>query len=126
MDPTDTDELIAIGADVWAVLCNYRDDTKHAAEGARAYLVWTTGGMRYEHQQIYVRSRGGRWVTMWEASYRLTNFRPKCIPAGHPIRQLDAATRQRIELYPNRAAAEARATEMREASRRIATARRAR
>lgn len=118
----DVDQLRAAGADIWAVACNYREDTKAVRDGARAYLVWTSGGgFTAGGQQVRARSRGGRWITKWERVRRLTNFRATCIPAGHPLRN-DG----HVEIYPNRAAADARANEMAVISRREATASHAR
>lgn len=112
----DVDQLLDAGADVFAVVCNYREDTKTVRKGARAYLVWTTGGHDYVDQQVRVRSRGGRWITKWERAKRLTNFRAVTLPKGDPLRDSP-----HVELYPNRAAADARAAEMQLVSRREAT-----
>lgn len=112
----DVAQLIATGADVFAVACNYREDTKTVRKGARAYLAWTTGGNDYVDQQVRVRSRGGRWIQKWERAKRLTNFRAVTVTAGDPLRDS-----LHVELYPNRAAANARAAEMQLVSRREAT-----
>lgn len=112
----DIAQLLAADADVFAVACNYREATKIAAKGARAYLLWTTGGNDYVDQQVRVRSRGGRWITKWERAKRLTNFRSVTLPKGDPLR-----ARTDVEMYPNRAAADARAAEMQTVSRREAT-----
>lgn len=121
-DGIDVDQLIAAGADVWAVVCNYRENTKTVSDGARAFLVWTSGGAySMGQQQVRVRSRGGRWITKWDRVHRLTNFRAACIPVGHPMRGC-----REVELYPNRGAAESHAAELMMISRREATARHSR
>lgn len=112
----DVDQLLAAGADVFAVACNYRQSTNVAAIGARAYLLWTTGGHDYVDQRVRVRSRGRRWIVKWERAKHLTNFRAVTLPKGDPLR-----SSRDIELYPNRAAADARAAEMQLVSRREAT-----
>lgn len=112
----DVNQLLAADADVFAVACNYREATKAVGDGARAYLLWTTGGNDYIDQQVLVRSRGGRWIAKWERTRRLTNFRSVTLPNGNPLR-----ARTDVELYPNRAAADARAAEMQLVSRREAT-----
>jgi hypothetical protein len=117
----DVDELRERNGDLWAVACNYREATKTVRDGARAYLVWTTGGMGYQSQQVRVRSRGGRWITKWDRAARLTNFRAACVMASDPLYR-----DRQVELYLTRAAAEARAAEMMAVSRREATALQAR
>lgn len=118
MDPTD---LIALGRDVWAVACNYREPTKIASKGARAFVGTGGSGSGYADVQIVVRSRGGRRVRKWERCRRLTGFRAACVPVGHPMRQ-----RPDVWLFATRLQAEDVAASLIVVSRRDATARQAR
>lgn len=71
------------GLDVWAVVCNFREGTSAVREGAKAYLALPSG--LPENCQVVVRSRGGRWIRVWQRTRRLTNFRAMTIPAADPI-----------------------------------------
>lgn len=67
------------------IACNYTEGTNVAAQGARAYVVpLYLGGNLPERVMVRVRSRGGRWVTKWEAVHRLDNFRLATLPPEHP------------------------------------------
>jgi hypothetical protein len=76
-DLTDPGELLKLGRDVWAVACNYREATKIARDGAKAFVSHGGAGSGYSDLEVVVRSRGCR---------KLTNFRATCVPVGHPMR----------------------------------------
>jgi hypothetical protein len=59
-----TEEVRKRNADVWAVACNYREDTKVARDGAKAYVGHMGGGSGYSDLDVIVRSRGGRHVAL--------------------------------------------------------------
>jgi hypothetical protein len=65
------------------VQCNYVQGTHVASQGARAYVVRTSGGT--DRILILARSRSGRWVKKWEPVSRLTDFRAKILPPEHPL-----------------------------------------
>jgi hypothetical protein len=116
-----TEEVRKRNADVWAVACNYREDTKVARDGAKAYVGHMGGGSGYSDLDVIVRSRGGRHVKKWERCRRLTNFRAKCVPVGHPLR-----AREDVWFFPTKARAEEHAALLMIVSRRDATALKAR
>jgi len=66
-----------------AIACNFREGTSVARKGALAYVTLANPGGGSDRVSLLVRSRGGRWVTKWEAMHRLRNFRLKTIPPGH-------------------------------------------
>ena len=67
------------------IACNYAEGTHVAAQGARAYVIPIfLGGNLPERVMVRVRSRGGRWVTKWEATRRLDDFRLATLPPEHP------------------------------------------
>ena len=68
-----------------AVACNYAIATKMVSLGSLAYLINENPGWGGERVQILARSRGGRWIRKWEASWRLHNFRFKTIPPENPV-----------------------------------------
>lgn len=112
------EELREQGADIFAVVCNYREDTNTSRQGGKAYLAdyhWSGGG--YERVRVVARSRGGRWILKWETAKRLTNFRSTTIPAAHPDYR-----HENIGWHPNRADADAFAGTMMTVSRMYATA----
>lgn len=117
----DVQGILAVGGDVFAVACNFREGTKIVRDGARAYLGTWQAGNGNERIRIFARSRGGRWVTIWAPIRKLTNFRSTTIPVGHPMRSVDLDV-ECIRIHPNRASAEAHAAELMTASRREATA----
>lgn len=71
--------------DRYAIQCNYREATRVAVAGARAYLVCGNPGNGHDRVFVKVRSRGNRFVTKWEATGRLIDFRVKTIPPEHPL-----------------------------------------
>lgn len=119
----DVDDLIKRGRDVWTVVCNYRDPTKIAREGARAFVGRGGSGSGYSDVRVVARSRGGRQVSKWERCKKLTSFRATCVPVEHPMRDRD---RHDVWLFPTRGAAEEHAALLVAASRQDATASRAR
>jgi hypothetical protein len=68
-----------------AMACNYAEPVSEAACGALAWVRWPNWGGGNDRVPLLVRSRGGRWIEKWEAMHRLTNFRLKTIPPGHPL-----------------------------------------
>lgn len=71
------------------IVCNYREATKVAARGAKAYVSLTNVGNGFDRIYVVVRSRGGRWIRKWEAMYRLGNFRIKSLPPENPQYELE-------------------------------------
>lgn len=71
--------------DLQVIACNMAEGTRSASEGALAYVLRTNPGGGHDHIVLLIRSRGGRWITKWEAMRRLTNFRLKAIPPAHPL-----------------------------------------
>lgn len=69
--------------EIRAIACNFAEGTNIAREGARAYLLWRTGGDN-RRCEVLVRARDGRWVKKWEAIYRLDKFRLVRIPEAAP------------------------------------------
>lgn len=74
-------------ADIKAVACNYAEGTKIFSLGTKAYIVnafW--GGNLPERVCLVGKSRGGRWIEKWEATWRLVNFRLVTLTDTHPAR----------------------------------------
>lgn len=67
-----------------AVACNFTEGTKAVSEGALAYWVRSWSGGGDERIAVLAKSRGGRWIQIWEPITRLDNFRFKTIPPEHP------------------------------------------
>ena len=67
--------------EVHAIACNYAEATNIARKGARAYLLWRTGGDA-ERCNVLVKSRSGRWVDKWESIHRLDKFRVVMVRPG--------------------------------------------
>jgi hypothetical protein len=61
------------------IACNYRVGTKTASAGSLAYVINSNPGNGADRVEILSRSRGGRWISKWEAIWRLTNFRAKTV-----------------------------------------------
>lgn len=55
--------------------CNMGRGTSVWREGAKAYLINTTGSGPDGSYEMLVRSRSGRWVRHWERVKYLTNWR---------------------------------------------------
>lgn len=66
--------------DRYAIACNYTMATKTATKGTKAYVILSNPGNGGDRVQIRFRSRGGRWISKWEDTRRLGNFRRKTIP----------------------------------------------
>lgn len=78
---------------VRVIACNYAEATKIAKRGAKAFLIEPYDGERVE---LYVRSRGGRWVRKWEQHKRTCNWRVvSVVEAGLPKKVFEAITRWR-------------------------------
>src|SRR4051794_36377440 len=71
-------------ADRVVIACNYLEATSACRRGALAFVSQATGG-DIGRVRVLARSRGGRWVCRWEPLRLLGNFRPKTLPAGHPL-----------------------------------------
>lgn len=83
--------------DRYLVTANYREATKIAKKGAKAYVLWMAGDG--ESVNVLVRSRGGRHVEKWERVQRLTNFRIKTVvEKGCPPRAWRLAVESREDL----------------------------
>lgn len=72
-------------SDKKVIACNYATDVSECAKGALCYIIDPGSGMGSERIWLFVRSRGGRWISKWEASWRLNNFRVKTIPPQNPL-----------------------------------------
>jgi hypothetical protein len=66
------------------IACNLTEGIAEASKGALAYVVLPNNGNGHDRIVILLRSRGGRWIRKWESIKRLSNFRVKTIPVGHP------------------------------------------
>lgn len=60
--------------DQWGVVANY-DGDKVVAEGARCWMA--ANYCDTESQNVWARSRGGRWIEKYVAIQKLHNFRVK-------------------------------------------------
>lgn len=69
-------------ADKRVIACNVAQASGVFATGARAYVRYTVGDDRLS---VLGRSRGGRWVGIWQALERLENFRVVTLPPAHPL-----------------------------------------
>lgn len=65
--------------------CNFTVPRNVAAVGARAYVTRPNPGSANERVEVLVKSRGGRWIQIWENIRYLENFRAKTLPLGHPL-----------------------------------------
>jgi hypothetical protein len=63
------------GGEFKAITCNYAVDRGMCAKGAKAYVIGGWGGGAWERLRVLARSRGGRWIRIWEDYRHLTNFR---------------------------------------------------
>lgn len=63
--------------EIKVVACNFLEATSECREGALAYVHNENRGNGSERIEVIARSRSGRWVTKWEAIWRLGNFRLK-------------------------------------------------
>lgn len=61
---------------------NYLTGTPVVRTDSRAYI--NVGYLNSDRVMVRVRSRGGRWITKWEALKRLGNFRLVTLPPEHP------------------------------------------
>lgn len=68
----------------YAVICNFAVATKTAKLGARAFIAWCSQGSP-DNVRLRFQSRGGRWITKYEATKRLTNLRIKTVPESAPM-----------------------------------------
>lgn len=109
----------AAGLDVWAVACNLKVGTKAVRQGAKAFLSYPSG--LPENCQIIVRSRGGRWVRVWQRTRRLTNFRAVTIVAADPLLERLEDRWASVQLHATRGEAEAWAEQLQLTSREMAT-----
>jgi hypothetical protein len=71
-------------SDKRSIACNYAIATRVCSEGALCFVLDLNPGSGGERLMIRARSRGGKWVTKWEARHRLHNFRFKTVPPSHP------------------------------------------
>lgn len=75
--------MTANAPELTVIACNYAAGTSIARPGARAYLLWRTGGDN-RRCEVVVHSRGGRWVTKWEPIVMLEHFRIVHVPTVRP------------------------------------------
>lgn len=61
--------------EIKAVACNYRYSTKLCPQSAKAFVLGSNPGNGSDRICVVARSRGGRWVTKYEDSRYLENFR---------------------------------------------------
>lgn len=89
--------------DHYAIVCNYAEGTGSVSTGAKAYVSFIYfGGNLPGRLLVSVRSRGGRRITTWENTKRLTNFRVKTVPPEHPMHSIEdllvtLPTREEVE-----------------------------
>lgn len=67
------------------IQCNVTHPTKTAVAGARAYVILTNHGSGHDRIEVLVRSRGGRWIEIWQNIRGLDSFRVKTLPPEHPL-----------------------------------------
>lgn len=71
-------------SDKRVIACNLKEPTKHSAKGSLAYVLDPGTGSSGERVGVLLRSRGGRWIGIWQPATRLENFRFKTLPEEHP------------------------------------------
>lgn len=78
----------AAGDAVKAITCNALVASSAVSERARAFLLQLAG----DRARVLIRSRSGRWITVWRRIKDLTHFRFKTLSESHPMfsRMLDA------------------------------------
>lgn len=79
-----------------AIVCNFAISTKTATKGTRAYYAWGNSGGTIDGGRIYLyyRSRGGRYITKYEALKNLHNFRLTTVPPEHPFYDCNALNKR--------------------------------
>lgn len=84
---------IAVGSVMpkqWGVCCNYAGDNAIRA-GAKAVLLWWSGGNGGERNEMVVHGRGGRKIKKWLRLDKTWNWRPvfidesKCMCGGFDL-----------------------------------------
>lgn len=65
--------------DRYIIVANYREGTKYASKGAKAYVLFIPGSG--ESVEIVVKSRCGRMIHKWTRTGHLCNFRIKTVVA---------------------------------------------
>ncbi len=65
--------------DLKRIACNYAIATSASAKGSLAYVLNPNAGNGFERMKLLSRSRGHRWIEIWEPLARLENFRAKTI-----------------------------------------------
>jgi len=67
-----------------AVACNHATGTSEFSKGALGYVALGNPGGGHDRIEVWMRTRGGRFVLHWERIDRLTNFRLKTVMPGTP------------------------------------------
>lgn len=65
-----------------AIACNLLRSRSEASEGSLAYVSGIQGDGK--SIRLRLRSRSGRWITLWERRHHVGNYRLKAIPPEHP------------------------------------------
>lgn len=69
-------------SDVYAIVCNVTTAGSYVRAGAKAYVLQVGD----DRVKLQLRSRGGRWITLWWAKTRIHNVRLQTMPPDHPMR----------------------------------------